>query len=96
MQKYYDIVLIETYWNVNISRNEADLFSQFCINRNILECKYQPYWKFHSKVQVLIETYWNVNECYKKKLEEERCVLIETYWNVNLDTKGIFVLGIAY
>ena len=33
-------VLIETYWNVNISFLISAIATAVCINRNILECKY--------------------------------------------------------
>ena len=32
-------VLIETYWNVNINAYNL-IWNEWCINRNILECKY--------------------------------------------------------
>ena len=55
-----DVVLIETYWNVNEgnARNEVCVLR---INRNILECKYPHWFYLPESTQVLIETYWNVN-----------------------------------
>ena len=34
-------VLIETYWNVNMLTSNRVFRSEMCINRNILECKYE-------------------------------------------------------
>ena len=55
------IVLIETYWNVNNLPCSTCMEHTFCINRNILECKSIPYIKAICRIAVLIETYWNVN-----------------------------------
>ena len=57
-----DGVLIELYWNVNLSA-----FSQLeklfmGINRTILECKFFCVSLAFNPVPVLIELYWNVNK----------------------------------
>ena len=53
-------VLIETYWNVNYSKQKVYIHA-FRINRNILECKCGNDDEILSCFHVLIETYWNVN-----------------------------------
>ena len=41
-EKYMkNLVLIETLWNVKITVSTFCMFSIFCINRNIVECKEQ-------------------------------------------------------
>ena len=55
-------VLIETLWNVNAEPIMLFLISLICINRNIVECK----WNMKQDgicdaAVVLIETLWNVN-----------------------------------
>ena len=41
-EKYMkNLVLIETLWNVKITVSTFCMFSIFCINRNIVECKVQ-------------------------------------------------------
>ena len=75
-------VLIETYWNVNTVIRK-DNSNSCCINRNILECKYEPERILFRFTNVLIETYWNVNEKFTTIMTASAVVLIETYWNVN-------------
>ena len=54
-------VLIETLWNVNSYQECIPCQTLTCINRNIVECKYDIR-NFRSDVKhVLIETLWNVN-----------------------------------
>ena len=76
------IVLIETYWNVNLS-SEGRKYIRSSINRNILECKWYIQGMCCRRIPVLIETYWNVNLFACITLHPEFFVLIETYWNVN-------------
>ena len=79
-----EVVLIETYWNVNFFPQSLAKDSGRSLNRNILECKFQRrVGKGSSQSQVLIETYWNVNTYFEGKKAENKWVLIETYWNVN-------------
>ena len=84
------LVLIETYWNVNASTGCPVCSGALCINRNILECKYQLY-------RVRNWSDWGINrnilECKDTLTERVTLrgdVLIETYWNVKVDHLGIF------
>ena len=56
------VVLIETYWNVNLEEGVLLDFAPYSINRNILECKLPLVFKMSQCFTVLIETYWNVNK----------------------------------
>ncbi len=75
-------VLIETYWNVNLT--EAVLYlTESGLNRNILECKYIPLITMHHHLCSLNR---NILECkyvWKGRARFAAGVLIETYWNVN-------------
>ena len=62
------MVLIETYWNVNISAPPSPPVPPTGINRNILECKYRKFEFFSSSSPILIETYWNVNVKYNQMI----------------------------
>ena len=55
----------------------------FCINRNIVECKYIRMIHHTGMKHVLIETLWNVNKEEAAPIEYTAVVLIETLWNVN-------------
>ena len=71
--------------------------SNFSINRNILECKFQNIVACcHGSGLVLIETYWNVNAVANVLSGLPDLVLIETYWNVNEDRSGISREQISY
>ena len=76
-------VLIETYWNVNMSWGAVGEIMEVSLNRNILECKFVITWGRRRWKVVLIETYWNVNIDSKLTTALYAAVLIETYWNVN-------------
>ena len=55
----------------------------FCINRNIMECKFAEYSSCRDRLFVLIETLWNVNDFPATDYITAVAVLIETLWNVN-------------
>ena len=81
-------VLIETYWNVNMSKQNGlipgkDVLIETYWNVNI-------HWPhgIRNVSSVLIETYWNVNILVTAKRILKEDVLIETYWNVNFDEYG--------
>ena len=57
----------------------------FCINRNIVECKFAHCLRRESPGSVLIETLWNVNSFTAVIPSATSSVLIETLWNVNSD-----------
>ena len=82
MGRWSDLVLIETYWNVNQVRKIL-ILGTTSINRNILECKSEVYKSTLDINRVLIETYWNVNSIAGHPSIAGHLVLIETYWNVN-------------
>ncbi len=78
------LVLIETYWNVNVIGYAGYFKLINGLNRNILECK------FPSRLTLSCQSLSlnrNILEC---KLEQDgtqtglQRVLIETYWNVNI------------
>ena len=77
------MVLIETYWNVNLGTTAAMSLTSDSINRNILECKCPDAHAALNFTFVLIETYWNVNPFTVTFSPTCFIVLIETYWNVN-------------
>ena len=62
------MVLIETYWNVNLGTTAAMSLTSDSINRNILECKCPDAHAALNFTFVLIETYWNVNFCTRENV----------------------------
>ena len=66
-----------------------------CINRNIVECKFDNYFIKSSYVAVLIETLWNVNSFVSSDLYFLISVLIETLWNVNIEATS-FQAGLRF
>ena len=80
---WWRVEIIETYWNVNSSRQCFLLY----LNHEIIE----TYWNVNKQKQKLkqiqkqeiIETYWNVNVYSILLLRSYRREIIETYWNVN-------------
>ena len=56
------MILIETYWNVNLCARIVASCSTSNINRDILECKFiRIMVDWRNRQTILIETYWNVN-----------------------------------
>ena len=92
-QRQKQIVLIETYWNVNSLMPEPPLMPESVL--------IETYWNVNAQrravacreLSVLIETYWNVNVVQWNKFAKVRGVLIETYWNVNIVGKSIILIA---
>ena len=55
------MVLIETLWNVNLTRSVETAGCFPCFNRNIVECKLEMPFSILELFVGLIETLWNVN-----------------------------------
>ena len=77
------LVLIDTWWNVNILSYFACV-----ISRHVL---IDTWWNVNTLVKnipkiikaVLIDTWWNVNLAGKTSYVLDAKVLIDTWWNVN-------------
>ena len=77
-----DIVLIDTWWNVNCRRQpQQETIPSF--NRYMVECELFTRYRPEQTVTVLIDTWWNVNTLLQSLQLQAEQVLIDTWWNVN-------------
>ena len=89
-----NIVLIDTWWNVNSSSGYRSKTRVFSFNRYMVECECWLDISMVLCVRVLIDTWWNVNVCAGGKAVIRIFVLIDTWWNVNVCAGGKAVIRI--
>ena len=76
------LVLIDTWWNVNLQKSSSEL-PIYRFNRYMVECEYGIGRDVVVYQLVLIDTWWNVNFIYATIRKTDILVLIDTWWNVN-------------
>ena len=66
LKKHLEVVavLIDTWWNVNVSSIKKALGSGSRFNRYMVECEYITKSRRKDRFYVLIDTWWNVNFFY--------------------------------
>ena len=55
------LVLIDTWWNVNLHKRWVRTIIRRRFNRYMVECEFNFYNCFVCTIYVLIDTWWNVN-----------------------------------
>ena len=86
VSEYYgdNVVLIDTWWNVNLLPAYYIFLEVLRFNRYMVECEYVTIAAVFNWRAVLIDTWWNVNSDHTPACGQLSTVLIDTWWNVNM------------
>ena len=79
------LVLIDTWWNVNVYSSDELVYTGESFNRYMVECEFYISGFEFRCTYVLIDTWWNVNEEPTHNEFLMNLVLIDTWWNVNIN-----------
>ena len=78
-----NIVLIDTWWNVNHLSTLLSLLNNIGFNRYMVECKYVAYFIYDSRCSRFNRYMVECKYVLDRRYDTRGSVLIDTWWNVN-------------